>query len=150
MVNFATISQHPTPDESPGFLLWKASTSWRRALERVLKPFALTHPQFVILATTAWLTKEQEIVTQAAIGAYASIDPNTTSQIMKGLETKGLISRKRKTRSQTPRLTKEGETLLSQTLPLIEKEDTRFFAAVNLKTALPLLHTLASVADIEP
>lgn len=51
----------------------------------------LTHPQFVVLATLGWLTRTGDRVTQAAVGKMAGLDPNTTSQILKGLEQKGLI-----------------------------------------------------------
>jgi hypothetical protein len=56
-INFNEMSIHPSAEESPGFLLWRVSTLWRRAIEAILKPLGLTHPQFVVLATTAWLTR---------------------------------------------------------------------------------------------
>jgi DNA-binding MarR family transcriptional regulator len=84
--NFKKISIHEAPKQSPGFLLWHISTSWRSSIEAVLKIFGLTHPQFVILATTGWLTRNGELTTQAAIGKMAGLDPNTTSQIITSLE----------------------------------------------------------------
>ena len=63
------------PEENPGFLLWRASTLWRRAIESVLKPLGLTHPQFVILATVAWLTREGEKSSQVEISKHAELDP---------------------------------------------------------------------------
>src|SRR3990172_12382089 len=92
-VNFKHISIHTTPDESPGYLLWRVSMQWRSSIEKVLKPFHLTHPQFVILAALGWLTKDGNTVNQLDIGRMAGLDPNTTSQILRGLDTKKLIKR---------------------------------------------------------
>ena len=92
-INFKEISVHDTPDRSPGFLLWHVSTAWRGSIELMLKSIGLTHPQFVILATLGWLTRKGDRVTQALIGKMAGLDPNTVSQIIRGLEQKELIMR---------------------------------------------------------
>lgn len=44
------------PAGSPGFLLWNVSLSWHREVGSVLKPLDLTHVQFVLLASTWWLS----------------------------------------------------------------------------------------------
>src|ERR1700733_12340966 len=92
-LNFEKISVHDTPKQSPGFLLWHISISWRSSIESVLKGLGLTHPQFVVLVTVGWLTKNGDLITQVAIGKMAALDPNTNSQIIKGLEQKQLIQR---------------------------------------------------------
>lgn len=129
IVNFKKISIHEGPKQSPGFLLWHISTSWRSAIETVLKAFELTHPQFVVLATTGWLTRNGELATQAAIGKLAALDPNTTSQILKGLEQKELIERVQSTdaRAKHPQLTSKGHTILTNALPAVENKDAEFF-----------------------
>lgn len=134
-VNFSKISLHPSAEESPGFLLWRVSTLWRKAIEIVLKPLGLTHPQFVILATTGWLTRTGIKANQAEIGRYAALDPNTTSQILRGLQAKGFIERSRRIdeRSKTPTLTKAGVECLCNALPAVEKADAAFFASIDLQ-----------------
>lgn len=138
------------PEESPGFLLWRASTLWRRALEGILKPFDLTHPQFVILAAVGWLTKEGMKASQAEIGRQAGLDPNTTSQILRSLQAKELIQRtlSKDERSKHPSLTKTGSTLLGNALPAVEKADALFFAAVNLRQ-MNALHALQILAGFK-
>lgn len=128
-LDFKEISVHEGPERSPGFLLWHISTAWRSAIESVLKSRGLTHPQFVVMATTGWLTKEGERVTQAAIGKMAGLDPNTTSQIIKGLELKGLITREQSsdTRAKNPLLTAKGNAILAKALPAVETADAQFF-----------------------
>jgi len=128
-INFETISAHDTPKQSPGFLLWHISTSWRTSLESVLKILKLTHPQFVVLATIGWLTKDGSLVTQVAIGKMAGLDPNTNSQIIKGLEQKELIKRVQSSdgRAKNVSLTPSGSLRLKQALPEVEKADSHFF-----------------------
>lgn len=134
-INFRHISTFETPDKSPGYLLWQVSTRWRMAIEAALKPLNLTHPQFVLLATVAWLTKDGKSVSQADIGRMASLDPNTTSQIIRGLESKHFIKRTQTMdeRSKNPTVTVLGAEQLSKALPAVEKADSHFFA--KLKTS---------------
>jgi DNA-binding MarR family transcriptional regulator len=134
-VNFKKISVHSGPERSPGFLLWHVSTSWRSSIEVTLKEFGLTHPQFVVLATLGWLTKNGDFVTQAAIGKMAGLDPNTTSQIIKGLEQKKLIKREQSAdaRAKNPFLTAKGHEILAQALPAVEVKDAQFFDDLSSK-----------------
>lgn len=127
--NFKKISVYEGPKQSPGFLLWHISTSWRSSIEAILKTCSLTHPQFVILATTGWLTRNRELATQAAIGKMAGLDPNTTSQIIKGLEQKELIKRDKASdgRAKNVSLAAKGAEILSRALPAVEKADAEFF-----------------------
>lgn len=142
-LNFKTISVHEGPKQSPGFLLWHVSTSWRSSIESVLKALGLTHPQFVVLATTGWLTRNNKLITQVAIGKMAGLDPNTISQVIKGLEQRSLIKRKQSSdgRAKNVSLTEKGAETLSQALPAVEKADAEFFNVLttNDKAALLVL-----------
>lgn len=132
-IDFRHISLYASPQESPGYLLWRMSTKWRDSIEDVLKPLNLTHPQFVILATLAWLTKDGNKVSQVAIGRMAGLDPNTTSQIIRGLEKKKFVKRTQSVdeRSKNPIVTATGSTILSKALPLVEQADKDFFALLE-------------------
>lgn len=122
-------SVHDTPQQSMGFLLWHVSTTWRRSIETALTTLGLTHPQFVVLATLGWLTRHGDRVTQVAIGKMAGLDPNTNSQIIKGLEKKGLVTRLPSCdgRAKNVSLTPQGSKLLSHALPAVEQMDAKFF-----------------------
>lgn len=147
--NFNEASVFQSAEESPGFLLWRASTLWRRAIENVLKPLELTHPQFVILATIGWFAKGGKTVSQTQIAKHAGLDPNTTSQILRSLHTKGLIERLRSQdeRSKCSTLTKEGAETLKHALPSVEKADGRFFSSLDLHkvNAMQALQVLADL-----
>jgi DNA-binding MarR family transcriptional regulator len=149
-VHFPAISSHSSADESPGYLLWRVSTLWRRSIEAVLKPLGLTHPQFVILAATGWLTRQGRRASQGQIGQQAALDPNTTSQILRTLEQKGLIQRPRLAsdeRGKYPILTPSGIKALTTALPLVERADATYFASVDLHhtTLLKALQRLAKL-----
>lgn len=147
-VNFKEISVHQTPERSPGFLLWHISTSWRTCIESILKPINLTHPQFVVLATLGWLTRTGDRITQAAIGRMAGLDPNTISQILKGLEQKDLIKRDPSTdgRAKNPFLTSKGKKILTKALPAVEAADTQFFDTLTNKETEALVHLFQKLA----
>lgn len=133
MKEFKEVSKFELPEESPGFLLWHVSVSWRSRIENVLKPLGLTHPQFVIMAALGWLTQNGARVNQAAVSKLSGLDPNTVSQIIKGLEKKELISREPSfdARSKNPILTRKGEGVLKKALPAVEEADRRFFKRLN-------------------
>lgn len=140
-LNFEKISVHDTPRQSPGFLLWHISTSWRRSIEAILKTLGLTHPQFVVLATLGWLTRNGDLVNQAAMGKMAGLDPNTNSQIIKGLEQRKLIKRIPSSdgRAKNVSLTSKGSHLLNHALPAVEEADAKFFNALTEKEASSLI-----------
>lgn len=129
------IQEFKTPEQSLGYLLWQVSIMWRSFIEDTLKPHGLTHPQFVVLATTGWLTRHGEIVSQSDVSYATGLDPNTTSQILRGLEKKKLIKRQKSLneRSKNPFLTDEGLAVLDNAIPSVEESDTQFFEVLSIK-----------------
>lgn len=133
--NIEKITLFKAPEESPGYLLWHISLAWRGAIEETLKPLNLTHPQFVILATTAWLTRKSEPINQICISKASGLDPNTTSQILRGLELKNFIQRTRSLneKSKNPSLTDLGYKVIEKALPAVEKTDAKFFESLTVR-----------------
>ena len=140
--NFKEISIHEGPKQSPGFLLWHVSTSWRGSIELMLKSIGLTHPQFVILATLGWLTRKGDPVNQALIGKMAGLDPNTVSQIIRGLEQKELIAREKSSdgRAKKPILTIKGSNILKRAMPAVETKDAEFFHNLTAEEIECMIH----------
>ncbi len=81
------------PDDSPGFLLWHVTLRWQRDVAAVLTPLGLTHVQFVLLASTWWFNSNDQQPSQAALAMHAGVDVKMTSQVIRTLERKGLLSR---------------------------------------------------------
>ncbi len=124
------ISHFKGPEQSPGFLLWQVSTQWRRQIETTLTTIGLTHPQFVLLASLGWLTKDNKDISQAELARHCSTDITMTSQVLRSLEKKGYIERHQKEgneRSKFPRVTQKGARLIEQAIPLVESVDHNFF-----------------------
>lgn len=142
-LNFEEISVHKGPKQSPGFLLWHISTTWRSSVEKVLKTLGLTHPQFVVIATTGWLTRNGDLITQVAIGKMAGLDPNTNSQIITGLEQRKLIKRVQSSdgRAKNVSLTSDGLNMLNQALPIVEQADSYFFNPLTERELSQLVKT---------
>lgn len=139
------------PDESPGFLLWKLSNAWQRQQRAALKPFDLTHAQFVLLATTAW-HQGSEPLTQARISELSGVDAMTTSQLLRALETAGLVQRV--AHSSDPRAkvitaTEAGQAKARLAVKAVEAVDQAFFSPVesDVGTLVKLFQALATPAS---
>ncbi len=127
-------SRFRTPQESPGFLLWQVSNLWQRRQRAALKPLGLTHVQFMLLAGIAWLSRDDEPVTQAQLAQHAQTDPMMTSQVVRTLQQKGLIARTphpRDARANRVRTTPRGQELVRQAMHRVEQIDAAFFAALD-------------------
>lgn len=120
-------------DDSTGFLLWRVHNFWQRELRKSLKEFDLTHTQFVILASTHWLTLQHEEVTQIVIAAHAKTDVMLTSNVIRALEKKQLVKRathSTDTRAKKVFLTDLGATTLQKAVKKVEAFDRSFFSVL--------------------
>ncbi|MBA2307247.1 MarR family transcriptional regulator [Candidatus Dependentiae bacterium] len=147
-VAWKEVSQFEGPDKSPGFLLWQVSTGWRRKIEAVLSTIGLTHPQFVLLASVGWLTRNQVEISQVELARHCGTDITMTSQVLRSLEKKGFVERKQKKgdeRSKYPKLTKKGAELVEKALPLVEAVDHNFFDTLghDLSKCIEILQKLS-------
>ena len=142
------VSRFKGPEQSPGFLLWRLSTDWRRQIEAGLATLGLTHPQFVLLASVGWLTRDGQQVTQVELARHCNTDINMTSQILRTLERNGYIQRlpcKKDERSKLPCLTKSGAQLIQKSIPLVEGIDEKFFEILkktDIKKWMDISHAL--------
>jgi DNA-binding MarR family transcriptional regulator len=141
------------PEESPGFVLWKVSNAWQRRQRAALQPFGLTHSQFVLLATAAWFG-ESEALTQARLSELTSVDPMTTSQVLRALERARLVERHEHPddpRAKAIVVTPKGRELARKALVAVEDTDAAFFApvAASAPRLLALLQALARAAGEE-
>lgn len=142
-------TEFPSPDESPGFLLWQVTNAWQRRQRAALKPLGLTHVQFVLLATLSWLTRDQPGVSQIELATEANTDPMMTSQVLRALAERGLVERlphPRDPRAHLTRPTDAGRALANQALPLVEAVDRAYFGALGTDIAALLRRLLGDPA----
>lgn len=128
------------PHESPGLLLWRATLRWQRRITAELKPLGLTHVQFVLLASTWWLTTVAgETPSQRRIAEHAATDPMMTSQVLRTLAAKELIRRDpdpADSRALCVGVTGAGAKLAARAVAIVEAADREFFAAAPDRAAL--------------
>jgi DNA-binding MarR family transcriptional regulator len=126
-----------SPDDSSGFLLWQVTNLWQREIRKALVKYNLTHSQFVLLASTYWLTLHKPEVTQIALSSHTKIDPMTTSTVLRTLQAKKLVQRLEHatdTRAKTVELTDEGRRMTKLAVKTVEKFDSLFFKPLGEKT----------------
>ena len=77
-----------------GFALMKAAQVWRTEAGLALREHELTVPQFfVMMALYRQARHDWDPLTQAEVGVRLGMDANTTSQIVRALERRGLLTR---------------------------------------------------------
>lgn len=124
-------TRHSDASESPGLLLWRVTNDWQAAQRAALKPFGLTHVQFVLLASLTWLADGP--VTQKELAAHAATDPMMTSQVVRALAERGLVRRDphpEDGRAVALEVTEEGVELANRAVVVVEECDSRFFAGL--------------------
>ena len=107
----------------------------------------LTHVQFILLTTLAWLSKDGQYVTQTVLSQHAKTDVMMTSQVVRTLVAKNLMTRVQHpvdTRANVLSLTQAGHDVMERAIRLVEQVDSEFFACLGTETAkiITLFHKL--------
>lgn len=129
-----SVFQFQSPDDSPGFLLWQVSNLWPRRLNAGLRQVGLTHVQFVLLAGIEWLSYSQENITQVQLAAHAKADVMMTSNVLRSLEKKGLVTRETHpadTRAKCVVLTEAGREVFLTAVKIVDQIDSDFFSVLS-------------------
>jgi DNA-binding MarR family transcriptional regulator len=119
-----------SPAASPGYLLWCVTLSWQRAVAAALRPLGLTHVQFVLLVSTWWLHEHGSGPSQVELARHAAIDVKMTSQVVRTLEGKALLTREpdpADARVRRLRPTEAGAALARRAVVVVEEVDQEFF-----------------------
>lgn len=119
--------------DSPGLALWQVTNRWQAAQRATLKPFGVTHVQFVLLASLTWMD-QAEPVTQRRLADHAATDPMMTSQVLRALERLGLVERRRHphdARAVAVAVTAAGRDLANRAVVAVEACDHAFFATLG-------------------
>ncbi|MEA5426602.1 MarR family winged helix-turn-helix transcriptional regulator [Arcicella lustrica] len=137
-------------EDSSGYLLWQVTTLWQRKIKRQLDTIDLTHTQFVLLASLAWLSKNQEIVTQIEIANHSKTDRMMVSKVLRTLQEKGFITRKEHqtdTRAKAITLTETGEKILQKALIMVEQIDVDFFSVLQNQAKIFNVNMLTLISE---
>jgi DNA-binding MarR family transcriptional regulator len=142
-----SLSRFEQAEDSPGFLLWQLTNLWQQRIRAALLPLGITHVQFVLLASVAWLENTGVVVTQAILARHARTDMMMTSQVVRTLEEKGLFTRAAHptdTRAKVVSLTPAGREMAQRALAVVEAADEQFFQELggDVSTLLRLMRQL--------
>ncbi len=130
-------SEFADAGDSTGLMLWRVTNAWQAAQRRALKPFGLTHVQFVLLASLTWLESDTP-VTQQALAQHAGTDPMMTSQVLRTLEAAALIERTQHPHDRRARVlavTPVGRELANRAVVAVESCDHDFFDTLGIDRA---------------
>ena len=101
------------------YLIWQIMKVWQRGRHKILDEFGITSSQLEMLGALYNLTSNGKEVSQIFLSQETTIDPMTTSTILRNLEKKGLIVRKeskKDLRARAIELTDEGRQLFEKAL----------------------------------
>jgi DNA-binding MarR family transcriptional regulator len=115
-----------------GYKLALAAHHWKTGLAEVLKPFKLTPPQFfAVMSLYRYQIHSGRQPSQRQLAERIAMDPNTASQVIRGLEKRGLIIRSPHAEHQRAvalALTTEGLALAKKAGTQARAYNTEFFA----------------------
>lgn len=138
-----------SPHVSPGFLLWQITNKWQARQRKALKAFGLTHVQFVLLATLTWVS-EKSVTTQKQLATQAKSDVMMTSQIVRTLIKKGLVTRSKSRtdgRAFILHPTHEGRLLVNRAIVAVERVDNEFFSVIGGDDLQNFIKAMQQLAD---
>jgi MarR family transcriptional regulator, organic hydroperoxide resistance regulator len=118
------------PGDSRGALLERVASEWTLRLRAALAPLGLTTAQFRLLTSAAWLTAQRAGIRQSDIADYAGLDAVMTSEVLRSLESRGLVSRAdhpTDRRAKAVTVTEAGGALADRALRLAALVEARFF-----------------------
>jgi len=137
------------PLKSLWYNLWVSTQSRQRNINRILKPYGVTHAQYIVMSYLLWAEDEISLssLSQNRLAQLLSLDPMMISNILSLLEKKWLIKRKKSDHGlQTTglALTKSGRSIIEEVSWEIEDFEEELF---DLKDPKRFRKDLASIAD---
>ncbi|WP_347587553.1 MarR family winged helix-turn-helix transcriptional regulator [Acrocarpospora sp. B8E8] len=124
---------------SPGFLLWRATQRWQREINAALQVVGLSHVQFALLVDLWWFDHQGRRPTPRELAEHATVDDMMTSQVIRVLEVKGLLSREIDPSDERRRvlaITDEGRRLAERAAEIVDGVDQQVFHVAGPENAL--------------
>jgi DNA-binding MarR family transcriptional regulator len=107
-----------------GFLIWRLSTGWRAAMDRVLEPLGLTQAQYAVLAPLYGMSRSGARPSQRELADLTGLDAVYISKLVRALERAGLVERSASTadtRAVELTLTDQGIATVREAMPLVAR-----------------------------
>lgn len=107
-----------------GFLIWRLSTEWRAAMDRVLEPLGLTQAQYAVLAPLYGMSRTGARPSQRELADLTGLDAVYISKLVRALERAGFVERSASTadsRAVELTLTDAGIATIREAMPLVSR-----------------------------
>ena len=126
------------PTKLTGYHLWLSTQHRQKSLNRILKEFNLTHAQYIIMQylSRADLKKKLSWLSQNKIAKELDLDPMMISNVLRLLEKKWYIVRKKSTSwviSNSLWLSKIGYDLITKAHNVVLKLEEKMFDDDSVK-----------------
>ncbi|GAA0394146.1 MarR family transcriptional regulator [Acrocarpospora corrugata] len=124
---------------SPGFLLWRATQRWQREINAALQVVGMSHVQFALLVDLWWFDHRGRMPTPRELAEHATVDDMMTSQVIRVLEVKGLLTREidpTEERRRVLAITDEGRRLAERAAEIVDSVDRQVFHLAGPENAL--------------
>lgn len=132
------------------YLLKRAELAAKKRLEEVLEPFDITAVQYAALTSL----ERHPGLTAAALARHSFVTAQTTAQLVRGLESLGLIVREPDPKSKRQvllALSPAGEALLDEIRGPVQAIERRMTASIDAAQLKQLLGILESIrVAVEP
>jgi DNA-binding MarR family transcriptional regulator len=133
-----------------GYALLHAAQTWRTEATAVLKPHGLTVPQFLVVMALFRQSRHGWVpLTQSEVAERLGMDANTTSQICRGLERRGILKRTAHpgdARAWALALTDAGLAAAREASAAARRLNDAYFSVVSAEELADLGHTLETLS----
>lgn len=122
---------HKTP---AGYLFGRTYNSWHAEIKQRLRDIDITHPQFSVMASIEFLTKEKEFATQSEIAKNAGIDVMTVCGIIHTLERRKYLKKMpnpNDARASAVYLLNKGQIKLTEARAIVQAIDQLYFGRLG-------------------
>jgi DNA-binding MarR family transcriptional regulator len=137
-----------------GFLIWRVSTGWRAAMDRVLEPLGLTQAQYAVLAPLYGMSRSGARPSQRELADLTGLDAVYISKLVRALEGAGLVERSASTvdtRAVELTLTDQGIATVREAMPLVVRlrdELSKPLGGINGERTRQLTEMLVELLDV--
>lgn len=118
-------------------LLWRVFKLFLKDKKQILEQLGLTCSQFEILSAIQYLLNVTPEIIQVDLSEKTSIDPMTTSMILRNLQKKGLVNRYRSTvntRAVIVEITREGVEVLEKAYQQMKAHSDLIYEDIDEKS----------------
>ena len=143
------------PQDVIGVWVWRISLAYQRRADATAKEFGLTHLQFVLLITCAWLNSTTGVVSQRDLASEIGMQEAQLSVMVKALKARKLLAQRASATDSRVReitVTPAGLRLLAAVLPHMRRLQSELwpFAQQNEQLTRTIKSVLARWANEQP